>query len=200
MAPPGRFEPFARQGDSWPRLVHSETAASRGRLRKDSTPHTATLGRPTHPPAPQRSADLPSLTPRDRGRRLRPDAGCAGLVDSGAIGGDASDDGLGRSVSVPSAAHELTLCRCGSADHSRRFQPFARPRSIGSSGPIAEGQPSSARGKSGHSPSASFDHVVGEGEQRLRDRQTERRGGLEVNDQLELGRPFDWNVAGLCPF
>ncbi len=23
---------------------------------------------------------------------------------------------------------------------------------------------------------------------------------LEVNDQLELGRPFDWKVAGLCAF
>jgi hypothetical protein len=48
---------------------------------------------------------------------LRPDGDRAGRVDVGAVGGDAPDDGLGRSVSVPSAANELTLCRCGSADH-----------------------------------------------------------------------------------
>jgi CheY-like chemotaxis protein len=28
----------------WPRLAHSETAASRRRFRKNSTPHTTTLG------------------------------------------------------------------------------------------------------------------------------------------------------------
>jgi hypothetical protein len=32
---------------------------------------------------------LPSATPHDRRRWLRPDAGGAGLVDAGAMGGDA---------------------------------------------------------------------------------------------------------------
>jgi hypothetical protein len=34
--------------------------------------------------------------PHDRRRRLRPDAECAGLVDVGAVGGDASDDELSQ--------------------------------------------------------------------------------------------------------
>jgi hypothetical protein len=38
---------------------------------------------------------LPSATPRDRGRRLRLDAGCAGLVDVGVLVGDAADGVLG---------------------------------------------------------------------------------------------------------
>jgi hypothetical protein len=35
------------------------------------------------------------VSPRDRCRRLRPDAECAWLVDVGAVGGDAADDVLG---------------------------------------------------------------------------------------------------------
>jgi hypothetical protein len=38
---------------------------------------------------PGAPAGLPSATPHDRRRRLRPDAGGAGLVDAGAMGGDA---------------------------------------------------------------------------------------------------------------
>jgi hypothetical protein len=34
---------------------------------------------------------LPSASPQDRRRRLRPDAECAAVVDGGAIGGDADD-------------------------------------------------------------------------------------------------------------
>src|SRR5262249_54229242 len=35
----------------------------------------------------------------------------------------------------------------------------------------------------------------GEREQRRRHRDSERLGGLEVNDQLELGRCLDWKIA-----
>jgi hypothetical protein len=38
---------------------------------------------------------LPSASPHDRCRRLQPDADCAGLVDVGAVGGDAADEVLG---------------------------------------------------------------------------------------------------------
>ena len=46
-------------------------------------------------PPRRRPAGLPSATPPDRRRRLRPDAECAGGVDGGAVGGDAADDILG---------------------------------------------------------------------------------------------------------
>ena len=41
----------------------------------------------------------------------------------------------------------------------------------------------------------SFDRLVGTGEQRRWDRQSERLGGLEIDHQLELGRLFDRKVA-----
>ena len=42
---------------------------------------------------------------------------------------------------------------------------------------------------------ASFDHLVGCGEQRLRDGQAERLGGLRIYDQLKFGRLLDGEIA-----
>ena len=41
-----------------------------------------------------------------------------------------------------------------------------------------------------------FDHLVGTDEERLRDCESKRFGGPEVDHQLELGRLFDRKVGG----
>jgi hypothetical protein len=41
----------------------------------------------------------------------------------------------------------------------------------------------------------SLDHLVGEGEDRLRHGQVERLGGLEIDDQLESGRLLDRQIG-----
>ena len=46
-------------------------------------------------------------------------------------------------------------------------------------------------------PPAPLDHLIRPQQQRRRDRQAERLGGLEVDDQLELGRLLDGEVGGL---
>src|ERR1700687_5904594 len=46
-------------------------------------------------------------------------------------------------------------------------------------------------------PERSFDHLVGDGQQCRGDCEAKRRRRLEVDDQLELGRLFDRQLAGI---
>src|SRR5271170_2211140 len=43
---------------------------------------------------------------------------------------------------------------------------------------------------------SSFDHLVGGKQQLLWDSETQRLGGREVDDEIELCRLLDWDVAG----
>ena len=50
-----------------------------------------------------------------------------------------------------------------------------------------------------HAPqqnSVLFDHLVGGSKLRRRNGQAERLGGLEVDDELELGRRLNWQIGG----
>src|SRR5438093_12328681 len=45
----------------------------------------------------------------------------------------------------------------------------------------------------------SLDHLVGAQEERLGDRQAKRLGGVQIDDEIELGRLLDRDVAWLGP-
>jgi hypothetical protein len=45
-----------------------------------------------------------------------------------------------------------------------------------------------------------FDHLVGEQLYRIGQREAERIGGVEVDDQFELGGLHDWQIARLSTF
>ena len=45
----------------------------------------------------------------------------------------------------------------------------------------------------------SLDHLIGARKERLRHRKPERLGGLEIDHQLECGRPLDRQIGGLGP-
>ena len=44
-------------------------------------------------------------------------------------------------------------------------------------------------------PDGSFNDIVGAGEDRRRDREAERVGGLEIDDELEFGRLLDRQIG-----
>src|SRR4030095_4998405 len=47
---------------------------------------------------------------------------------------------------------------------------------------------------------ALLDHLIRPPQNGLRDRQAQRFGGLEIDDQLKLRRLLYWDVSGLGPF
>src|SRR5215469_11729849 len=66
-----------------------------------------------------------------------------------------------------------------------------------SAGRGAQARPSLRRPAGARIRAVSFDNLVGAGEDRRRDRQAESPGGLEVHNQLELGRLLDRQVGRL---
>jgi len=65
--------------------------------------------------------------------------------------------------------------------------------------PCRSGHTTAAPPRSVMNLRASFDHLVGAGEQREGDGDAERLGGFQVDDQLYPGRLLDGRSAGLSP-
>src|SRR5262249_56018968 len=71
---------------------------------------------------------------------------------------------------------------------ARPYLPVAPPRRAARRGGSRSDCPRMRVGRS-------LDHLIRPRQQRRRDRQAERLGGLEVDDQLELGRLLDWEIG-----
>jgi hypothetical protein len=145
-----RAQPLNEQG--YEEQGMSAMCASRPRLGKiQRRLHHPRL--PNHPPAPRRPAGLPSATPQDRRRRLRPDAGCAGLVDVGALGGDGADGVLGGEhgchfaaiLTPPCADSGRSLRRAGSQG-SDPVWTFTAKKTTGHGPNERHAEPGSGRG------------------------------------------------------
>ena len=52
-------------------------------------------------------------------------------------------------------------------------------------------------GLGGFTHIAGFERLIGSGEKRERNRQSNRLGSFEVDHQVELGRLLHWHVGGL---
>src|SRR6266581_3309321 len=95
--------------------------------------------------------------------------------------------------SIPLVSDAAASIRLGRIQVPGRFGPQPNCRASGwRRHPIPRRQ--------SRQPWASFDHLVGAVEERGRHTETERLRGLEIDDQLELGRLLDWQVCRVGPF
>jgi hypothetical protein len=79
----------------------------------------------------------------------------------------------------------------------RRKQPLPSPWSNHHVRPLAVVRPSPASSQNRSFAWRLLDDLVGAGEDRWRDGQAERSGGLEIDDQLESGRLLDRQIGRL---
>src|SRR5262249_58831141 len=113
-------------------------------------------------------------------------------------------------ISAPTCETASLLHRggCQSKSHLRLVAKGSLTRRIGlrpsdardcqqRGGARGQMQKSSAGKFHSEPPFTSFDHLVGNSEQRRRNGKAEHSCGLGVEDQFELARPQDWKVSGL---
>jgi hypothetical protein len=63
---------------------------------------------------------------------------------------------------------------------------------------VSRGSAMSALGQK-QTSTASFDHLVGAGDERRRNSQAQSLGGFEIENKLEFGRLIHWEIARLRP-